>query len=197
MPLDRGRDDVGNAPIETPTLVAGRWRLRPIAEADTDFMFATMNDPGMVRARTAPPPADEATVLAWIRRAIAASAAGTSATWIVVDSTAEDQPAVGLSVLQEIDRANAVAEAGYFVAEPFRGSGVATGCLRTVTEWAFDELDLERVQLFHDIDNPASCRVAERAGYATEGILRSSRRRHDGSRADQEIHARLRDGGRT
>lgn len=180
-------------------MAAGHWHLRPIGEHDAAFLFATLTDPGMIRARTAPPPGDQATASDWIERAVAAAAAGTSLTWVVVDraghgpdARGDDGEPVGLSVLQEIDRVNAIAEAGYFVTEPFRGSRIATTCLVAVTEWAFDTLALERVQLFHDTDNPASCRVASGAGFVAEGILRSSRRRFDGEWVDQEVHARLR-----
>ncbi|NNE12474.1 MAG: GNAT family N-acetyltransferase [Ilumatobacter sp.] len=195
MPVDHGRDH-RNAPIETPTLASGRWRLRPVADHDQAFMFATMTDPGMIRARSAAPPAEEPEMKGWIRRAIAASEAGTSCTWVIEDGD-DDRAAAGLLVLQEIDRDHGVAEAGYYVAPRHRRSGAATACLDTVATWAFDHLDLVRVQLFHDTDNPISCRVATGAGFAAEGVLRSSRRRSDGTRADQEVHARLRDDGST
>ncbi|WP_223884412.1 GNAT family N-acetyltransferase [Micromonospora craniellae] len=39
--------------------------------------------------------------------------------------------------------------------------------------------------------NPASCRVAERAGYPVEGTLRESHRYGDGRRYDEHLHARL------
>ena len=41
-------------------------------------------------------------------------------------------------------------------------------------------LRLERVQLFTDVENPASMRVAERAGFSREGILRQAQFRAGG-----------------
>jgi RimJ/RimL family protein N-acetyltransferase len=63
--------------------------------------------------------------------------------------------------------------------------------VRAVTVWAFISLALQRVQLFHAVGNEASCRVAEKAGYALEGRLRSATIYGDGLRHDDHLHARL------
>ncbi|MEK8106761.1 GNAT family protein [Micromonospora sp. M12] len=60
-----------------------------------------------------------------------------------------------------------------------------------LTEWAFADLGLHRVELCHAVANPASCRVADRAGYPAEGTLRESYRYGDGRRYDEHLHARL------
>ncbi len=63
-------------------------------------------------------------------------------------------------------------ELGYAVAPGARGRGVATEALRQLTQWAFDQGMLRVVALI-STDNPASSRVAEKAGYTLEGVLRS------------------------
>jgi RimJ/RimL family protein N-acetyltransferase len=65
------------------------------------------------------------------------------------------------------------AELGYWVRRDARGRGVATLALRLVSRWAFDELGFHRLQLHTDVENVASQRVAERAGYTREGVLRA------------------------
>jgi RimJ/RimL family protein N-acetyltransferase len=60
-----------------------------------------------------------------------------------------------------------------------------------VTRWAFQERDLMRVQLEHALGNPASCRVAEAAGFLLEGTTRSAYALPDGGREDCHIHGRL------
>jgi RimJ/RimL family protein N-acetyltransferase len=52
-------------------------------------------------------------------------------------------------------------------------------------------LRLHRIELCHAVANPASCRVADRAGYRAEGTLRESYRYGDGRRYDEHLHARL------
>jgi RimJ/RimL family protein N-acetyltransferase len=60
------------------------------------------------------------------------------------------------------------AEIGYWTAAAARGRGIAPAAVRAVTGWVFDAFagaSLRQVMLVHDVDNPASCRVAEKAGY--------------------------------
>jgi RimJ/RimL family protein N-acetyltransferase len=60
------------------------------------------------------------------------------------------------------------AEIGYWTAVAARGRGIAPAAVRAVTDWvfgAFAGAGLRQVMLVHDVGNPASCRVAEKAGY--------------------------------
>jgi len=66
-----------------------------------------------------------------------------------------------------------IAQTGYWVAPEARGRGVAVRALVLVSRWALETLPLIRLQLFTDVDNPASMRVAERAGFVREGTLRN------------------------
>ena len=43
----------------------------------------------------------------------------------------------------------------------------------------------------HAVANPASCRVAEKAGFRLEGVLAQSHRYGDGVYHDEHLHARL------
>ncbi len=69
--------------------------------------------------------------------------------------------------------APAVGEVGYWLAAPARGRGVATRAVRLLCAWAFEELSLARIQLHTLPGNVASERLAERAGFTREGLLRS------------------------
>jgi RimJ/RimL family protein N-acetyltransferase len=60
------------------------------------------------------------------------------------------------------------AEIGYWTAVAARGRGIAPAAVRAVTGWVFDAFagtSLRQIMLVHDVGNPASCRVAEKAGY--------------------------------
>ena len=87
-------------------------------------------------------------------------------------------------------------EAGYWVVPGWRGRGVATLALGALGRWAFAPteeggLGLRRIELRHSVANPASCRVAAKAGFAHEGTLRGSMRYADGDWHDEHLHARL------
>jgi RimJ/RimL family protein N-acetyltransferase len=60
------------------------------------------------------------------------------------------------------------AEIGYWTAVAARGRGIAPAAVQAVTDWVFDAFagaSLRQIMLVHDVANPASCRVAEKAGY--------------------------------
>ncbi|XP_054822640.1 uncharacterized protein LOC129320962 [Prosopis cineraria] len=65
------------------------------------------------------------------------------------------------------------AELGYVLGSKYWGKGIATKVVKQVMEMAFVELpDLERLEALVDVENVASQRVLEKAGFQREGILR-------------------------
>lgn len=65
-----------------------------------------------------------------------------------------------------------VAEIGYWARADARGRGVTTRALVLVAGVALDQ-GAARVQLRADVENTASRRVAEKAGFTAEGVLRN------------------------
>jgi RimJ/RimL family protein N-acetyltransferase len=70
--------------------------------------------------------------------------------------------------------ADGVGEIGYWVRGDARGRGVASAALVLLSRWALGQEGVERVYLNADVDNTPSRRVAERAGFQLEGVLRSA-----------------------
>jgi RimJ/RimL family protein N-acetyltransferase len=66
-----------------------------------------------------------------------------------------------------------IVEIGYVVAAPARGRGIASRAVRLTVDWVLESWRPARVQLTTTLDNAASHRVAERAGFRREGVLRS------------------------
>ena len=83
----------------------------------------------------------------------------------------------------------------YWVLPEARGQGVATLALGAIADWAFDEVGLHRLELDHSTKNTASCRVALRAGFASEGIMRARALHLDGWH-DMHAHGLLADDAR-
>jgi RimJ/RimL family protein N-acetyltransferase len=80
---------------------------------------------------------------------------------------------------------------GYWCAAGARGRGLTTRALRLLSRHAFEQLGLLRLELFTDPDNLASQRVAEKAGYRREGVLRSHLDHPDGRRRDSVLFSLL------
>lgn len=64
------------------------------------------------------------------------------------------------------------AELTYWLLEDYRNRGVISDAIRTITIYAFQDLNIKRVYSIPLSTNPASCKVLEKAGYQYEGRLR-------------------------
>ena len=86
--------------------------------------------------------------------------------------------------LNEVHAIHRCANLGYWVRTSEAGKGIATTAVQLLTDWAFSETQLERLEILAAADNKASLRVAEKAGAKCEGLRRSRLRlcgrMHDG-----------------
>ena len=71
-----------------------------------------------------------------------------------------------------------------------RGRNIAARAVQVVSTWMFRSVGLHRLELSHSTLNPASCRIAEKAGYPYEGTRRQQVLHQDGWH-DMHLHARL------
>jgi RimJ/RimL family protein N-acetyltransferase len=104
---------------------------------------------------------------------------------------AHDGEFLGLGMVIDIDWDGQQAEIGYVLGPAARGRGAATRAVKLLTGWCFGQLGFVRLELWIDVTNPASERVAERAGYVKEGVLRSTWFKED-IRIDVGVWSRLR-----
>ena len=100
---------------------------------------------------------------------------------------------IGLTPAQPgpLDGSTHRAEIGYWLGETFWGRGIASEVLPALTEWAFCELNLVRIEAAVYARNRASARVLEKAGYTFEGTKRSCYLR-DGEYIDGLMYAQVR-----
>ncbi len=98
--------------------------------------------------------------------------------------------AAGNVGISNIDQRHHTAWIYYWLSPEARGLGLAARSTATLARLAFEELDVFRLELGHRTNNPASCRVATRAGFAPEGVERA-KLQYGTARFDVETHARL------
>jgi RimJ/RimL family protein N-acetyltransferase len=141
----------------------------PLTVAYADDLERLAADPDVQRFTYAPSPPPDGFGRVWAERYEEGRADGSREGFAVVDARGDF---LGIAVAFRIDGEAREAELGYIVAPHARGRGIAAAALDKLTEWAFAQ-GLERLELRVNVDNEPSLRVAERCGYAREGVLRS------------------------
>jgi RimJ/RimL family protein N-acetyltransferase len=162
-------------------------RLEPFGERHLGALEDMLDDPDLLRFTRVPEPVPPGFARIWLDRYEDGRAEGNREAFAIVDA---DGGFLGLVLAPRIEDDARTAELGYVVAPAARGRGVATEALRQLTEWAFAERGLQRLELLISVENGASKRVAERCGYVREGVLRSLHVK-EGVREDTEIWSRL------
>lgn len=97
---------------------------------------------------------------------------------------------VGKGGLHTIDWGVPRFEIGYWIRTSSEGNGFATEATHTLVEFA-RSLGAHRIEITSNAANAASRRVAEKSGFALEGVLRNHRRATDGALADTCMYARV------
>lgn len=154
-------------------LTDGIVALRPWGEAgDVEALVAACNDRAIAEfLEMIPSPYTEADARDYIERTRQGWAEGKNSNFAVLLSGAT----VGSIGINWLEPEQGVAEVGYWVAPQVRGRGVCTRAVRLASQWVFERPGMQRLQLRADEENVASRKVAEKAGFTQEGILRSSR----------------------
>lgn len=84
------------------------------------------------------------------------------------------------------------AEIGYCLGDRFWGKGVMPEAFRAVIRYLFEEVGFNRIEAYHDANNPKSGRVMEKCGLLYEGTLRQADRNNQGI-CDKVVRAILRE----
>lgn len=185
--------------LEPLHLTSGRYYLRPPEQADHDALSEALRDADILRwnaglKMAAAPESERADM--WLRLRAQGWTAGNAAYFVVLDATTGEL--LGTVGFRDIGRVPQQALASYWTVPAARGRGVAVAALETASSWAqapvdFGGLGLVRLSLDHALENLGSCRVAEKCGYAFEGVMRASFLDPGGVRHDSHLHARIAD----
>lgn len=171
-----------------PTIAVGAAaRLRPWAPDDAAALVEAFDDPAIRRWHVSRADSlDEARdlILAWQSCWTKES----EANWAMVD--ANTGVLLGRIALKGLDLHDATAEVAYWMCPAARGRGACTQAVMALSQWSFREAGLHRLKLEHSTGNPASCRVAVKAGFEAEGVRRGAALHADGWH-DMHVHARL------
>ena len=156
-------------PLPAPTIQTARLRLRPFEDADADDLFALQSNAHVLRYWDSPPWTERAAAEKFVNRCREMENDGTGVR-LAVDRLS-DGAFIGWCTLPWNPDFRS-ATLGYCFSDAAWGRGYATEAARALLRWAFDTLDLNRVQAETDTRNAASARVLEKLGFLREGTLR-------------------------
>ena len=156
--------------LRTPTIRTARLLLRPFTGADAGALFALHSDAFVLRYWDSPPWSEPAWAERFLEACVRMSEEGSGAR-LAIDRAA-DKAFIGWCGLTRWNPDYRSASMGYCLDGEAWGQGYATEAGRAVLQWAFDALDLNRVQAETDTRNAASARVLEKLGFVREGTLR-------------------------
>ncbi|MGK7379698.1 GNAT family N-acetyltransferase [Planococcus sp. 1R117A] len=81
---------------------------------------------------------------------------------------------VGMGGFNTINQANKTAYIGYWLAPEYQGHGIMTRVAKAFTEYALNELKLNKVEIRAAVGNQKSRSIPERLGYIQEGTIRQA-----------------------
>ncbi|MFI8087273.1 GNAT family N-acetyltransferase [Streptomyces sp. NPDC086080] len=160
-------------PVTPVRLTAGTLTLRPWAFEDAAFLAELYQDEALRRWASAPVH-DEPGAARWVAEQQRGWETGERLAFAVTETRSPDARPAGNVVLKRPAMSSSSAEVGYWTAAHARGRGVAPRALAALADWAFTAFAQEglvRLELLHQVDNTASCRVAEKSGFVLSGVL--------------------------
>ncbi len=100
---------------------------------------------------------------------------------------------IGMVFIKNIDHRTDKCELAYFTDKNFTGKGYTTEAVNQAIDMAFNKLGMNKVYGRIATYNEASNRLAAKAGFQLEGVLRQEYRIHDGSLIDLNYYGKIRD----
>jgi ribosomal-protein-alanine N-acetyltransferase len=152
-----------------PELHAKRFLLQQILPQDQPFIFEGLSHPQVipyygVQYKTLEETSAQMQYYSQLQKE------GNGMWWKIVDRwTYEKVGAIGFNNYNAQHRK---CEVGYWLLPQHWGNGIIPEVLPNVIAYLFEEKAVHRIEALVELENTASARVAEKAGFTREGILR-------------------------
>ena len=154
-------------PIVIPTK---SLTLRFLTEADLPAAYEIFSHPEVMRYWSYPPWTDKSQAQQWLSRIQEGYQTQTSFQ-LGIERQA-DHALIGTCTLFQFHVSSRRAEMGYALGRLYWGFGYMNEALRALLHYAFETLDLNRIEADIDPRNTASAKTLERLGFQKEGYLR-------------------------
>ncbi len=156
--------------LGNPILETERLLLRPFVRDDVEDVFRYASNPQVARYMTWDAHKTREDSFWFVDWAKAQADEDRLGQWaIVLKASGRVIGSIGFS---QFDPANSWGAVGYALSEEYWSQGLGTEALKRLLVFVFADMELNRVEAMHFLDNPASGRVMEKAGMRFEGVIR-------------------------
>ena len=157
-------------PKEFPQLETERLILRELVDSDSRALFRNYSDEDIAKNFLDGPLTDIEQAVQFIDAFRAEFRQGEAITW-AVSLKGADEFVGTCSYMME---ANSCAEIGYDLSKAHWGKGLMSEALRSIIEYGFDELGLQRIKADTLSENSRSIRLLEGLGFQLDGVREKS-----------------------
>jgi ribosomal-protein-alanine N-acetyltransferase len=153
-----------------PLLTTERLTIRWIDESDVADQYALFSDPKLLLHVGTAPWTSMSQANEWMERTLRAYTDGTSLVFGI--TTTQVDRIVANIRLFNFDSGAFRAEVGYILDQSHHGQGIMFEAMSAILGYAFDVLELNRIEADVDPGNAPSIALLERLGFEREGLLR-------------------------
>ena len=151
--------------------------LRPSAITDVEAMFDMLSDPQSMKYWSDPPISKMEEAVEVLMKDLDSDAKGNSMCWAVTHKGQDEM--IGKCILFQYNEQNQRAEIGYLLNRKYWRQGVMYQAIGAVINFAFNNLNLHRIEADVDTENAASIGLLEKHGFQREGLFRDRWRVYD------------------
>lgn len=155
-----------------PRLESERLKFRAIKRSDIDDIYEYSKNPNTSKFLLWSPHMSKYTTQEFVDIILSKYKSGEYNDWAIV--LKKTNKMIGTCGFTRIDDENKTVEIGYVLNPEFWGNGYATEAVKKILEFAFDELDANRVEARFMLGNDASLAVMKKVGMTFEGYYRDA-----------------------
>ena len=145
-------------------------RLRPSNPTDAEGMFAMLSDTQSMKYWSDKPIKDLSAAVEVLNKDLESDAQDNSMCWAITLNGQDKM--IGKCILFQFDKANQRAEIGYILNRQYWRQGLMHQALEAVIDFAFNTLELHRIEADVDTENASSIGILEKLGFRREGLFR-------------------------
>ncbi|MBI1936869.1 MAG: GNAT family N-acetyltransferase [Ignavibacteriales bacterium] len=155
---------------EVPILETGRLLLRELTVLDTDDIFEYASQPETIIYLPWESHKSQDDTLSFLKMVSEKFSTSDNINWGIEFKS--KRKIIGSIEIRKWNDINRCGDIGYALSPAYWNKGIMSEALRRVIKFAFEELNLNRVEAHCDENNTGSYRVMEKAGMKYEGTLR-------------------------